>query len=342
MAVLFEHRENIRLAHATEFSARSRRSLWLSHTLEMTKAISCWPDAFKCIMRELNCNQASGDKVTLSDKVTLDGKMVGDGLGDAGSFILALLLDKIAFPLRELSLKENHVSDFGASRLFSSSIQWLSSLQKLVLDGNELGLIAMRALAAAGRQGALKALQVLSLCDNPKACKLEEGAQELAGAIHNMPDVEQLLLSRVSLSSVGAGALSRVLDTDNALPKLSRLNLNYNRAMGDAGVSSITTALTAKAASRKQVFRRFQIDGIAVGDGTKNELSELEKAYLPMKLGIQGHGLETKLKALEGRSPPLESKGSTRRLDDSSSHASSQRTKVFIPSSKHAGSASSR
>ena len=32
---------------------------------------------------------------------------------------------------------------FGASRLFSGSIQWLSSLQKLVLDGNELGLIAM-------------------------------------------------------------------------------------------------------------------------------------------------------------------------------------------------------
>ena len=286
--VIRDHREEL---HRAPLDDNANLCLWQRLTIDTIQALSDWPAAMSNIMERRNYDETSpmgAHDLSFNEKKL---ELNGWHLGDAGASLLALLLNGGELPTSSsssaaaasntpsssheehtssLSLKNNGIGDFGASMLFAACPRALPKLKALELDGNSLGMHAMHALCQAAKREAFANLEMLSLCDNPLACKIDASAAELSNALACMPELTRLLLNRVNLSHNGAATISALLAKDK-LPKLERLNLNCN-PFGDKGVESLTEALMTRVCPALKII---QLDDVNMSDRGLQNLIEL-------------------------------------------------------------------
>jgi len=175
---------------------------------------------------------------TARDVAVIDLK--GCWLGDDGAAVLAAALEKGSLSrLKELHLRWNSLSERGAA-LLASALPGAPSLEVLDLGGNWLGDAGAAAVASAAAQ--LKGLTTLRLDSN----------NLFGGSDTSVPALERMLQRAASLRTLELGSNHleerSVLRLSNGVrlnTGLHKLDLSYNRRIGDAASTSLAGALEA-------------------------------------------------------------------------------------------------
>ncbi|KAH3732716.1 Protein NLRC3 [Pelomyxa schiedti] len=202
--------------------------------------------------RELASMASVSTDITCCDTV--------DGMSAAG---VALSLSRRSCPLRKLVLIGNYLGDQGVS-LLCTGFHVNTSLEHLAIQENAIGWESAERLMLALQEHTR--LQYLDLSYNPWiGTGSDEGAM-LAKAL-SIPTLHSLVLSNTGIKSQGAIALANMLETNTSLmrlilrgnvidtagavalahtlnnTRLLQLDIGWNVAIGDEGISAIMAAL---------------------------------------------------------------------------------------------------
>lgn len=156
--------------------------------------------------------------------------MRGERIGEKGGKELAAAMREGVCPrLRELDLTWNLVKTRGLCALAAAWVDGAGKeIKVLVLQGNALGPIPIRALASAFAAG-WNQLESLDMRKNDLG---DEGACTLAHAVlgGNLPQLRVLLLQSNAIADAGVMAVCKAFTAEHLYsPHIEHVNLRFNR-----------------------------------------------------------------------------------------------------------------
>lgn len=181
---------------------------------------------------------------------------IGDAIDDPLLYIVSsIVLFPNIFPLRQLDLGVNNISNNGAS-LLARGLKSNHSLLELHLYVNSIEAQGATSLASALVDNTT--LRILSLSKNPLG---DAGVSAIADSLAQNSTITVLKLGSTQMSDIGAAAIGvALLQRDSQMLSFTQYWMHQNR-IGDVGADAI-----AKALSQCSSVQSLAIDGNCFGN----------------------------------------------------------------------------